>query len=97
MYVDYCKLNRITKKDVYPLLRIDDTMDRLKGAKFFSSMDLRSCYWQIQIDKTDSEKTLFITPEPLYEFKVMPFGLCNAPVILERIMDNLLRHVKWTT
>ncbi|GFV48671.1 transposon Tf2-6 polyprotein [Trichonephila clavipes] len=72
--VDYRKLNSVTKKDVYPLPRIDDTLDCLKGAKFFSSMDLRSGYWQIEIDEADREKTAFITPEGLYEFKVMPFG-----------------------
>ncbi|GFV14198.1 retrovirus-related Pol polyprotein from transposon opus [Trichonephila clavipes] len=94
--VDYRKLNIVTKKDVYPLPRIDDTLDCLKGANFFSSMDLRSGYWQIEIDEADREQTAFITPEGLYEFKVMPFGLCNAPAIFERMMDNLLRHFKWT-
>ncbi|GFX68290.1 hypothetical protein TNCV_2816651 [Trichonephila clavipes] len=63
---------------------------------FFSSMDLRSGYWQIEIDEADREKTAFITPEGLYEFKVMPFGLCNAPATFERMMDNLIRHFKWT-
>ncbi|GFU60005.1 hypothetical protein TNCV_3237871 [Trichonephila clavipes] len=92
--VDYRKLNSVTKKDVYPLPRIDDTLDCLKGAKFFSSMDLRSGYWQIEIDEADRERTAFITPEGLYEFKVMPFGLCNAPATFERMMDNLLRHFK---
>ncbi|GFX95757.1 retrovirus-related Pol polyprotein from transposon 17.6 [Trichonephila clavipes] len=62
----------------------------------FFSMDLRSGYWQIEIDEADREKTAFITPEGLYEFKVMPFGLCNAPATFERMMDNLLRHFKWT-
>lgn len=95
--VDYRKLNEVTKKDVYPLPRIDDTLDCLKGAKFFSSMDLRSGYWQIEVDEADREKTAFITPEGLYEFKVMPFGLCNAPATFERMMDNLLRHFKWST
>lgn len=94
--VDYRRLNKITKKDVYPLPRIDDTLDCLKRAKFFSSMDLRSGYWQIEVDEADREKTAFITPEGLYEFKVMPFGLCNAPATFERMMDNLLRHLKWT-
>ncbi|GFW45498.1 retrovirus-related Pol polyprotein from transposon 17.6 [Trichonephila clavipes] len=59
-------------------------------------MDLRSGYWQIEIDEADREKMAFITPEGLYEFKVMPFGLCNAPATFERMMDNLLRHFKWT-
>ena len=94
--VDYRRLNKLTKKDVYPLPRIDDTLDCLKGAQFFSSMDLQSGYWQIEVDEADREKTAFITPEGLYEFRVMPFGLCNAPATFERMMDNLLRHLKWT-
>ncbi|GFQ89354.1 retrovirus-related Pol polyprotein from transposon 297 [Trichonephila clavata] len=94
--VDYRLLNRITKKDVYLLPRIDDTLDSLQGSKFFSSMDLSSGYWQIEVDEADLEKTAFITPEGLYEFNVMPFGLCNAPATFERMMDNLLRHIKWT-
>lgn len=94
--VDYRRLNKITKKDVYPLPRIDDTLDCLQGSKFFSSMDLSSGYWQIEVDEADREKTAFITPEGLYEFKVMPFGLCNAPATFERMMDNLLRNLKWT-
>ncbi|GFV32931.1 retrovirus-related Pol polyprotein from transposon 297 [Trichonephila clavipes] len=94
--VDYRKLNRVTKKDVYHLHRIDDTLDCLKGAKFFSSMDLRSGYWQIEIDEEDREKATFITPEGLYEFKDMPFDLCNVPATFERMMGNLLRSFKWT-
>ncbi|GFT15958.1 hypothetical protein TNCV_3315231 [Trichonephila clavipes] len=59
-------------------------------------MDLRSGYWQIEIDEADREKDGIYYPEGLYEFKVMPFGLCNAPATFERMMDNLLRHFKWT-
>ncbi|GBL76979.1 Retrovirus-related Pol polyprotein from transposon 17.6 [Araneus ventricosus] len=68
----------------------------MQGSKFFSSMDLSSGYWQIEVNKPDREKTAFITSEGLYEFNVTPFGLCNAPATFERIMDNLLRHLKWT-
>ncbi|GFV51474.1 hypothetical protein TNCV_844131 [Trichonephila clavipes] len=94
--VDYRRLNRITKKNVYPFPRIDDTLDSLQGSEFFSSMDLSSRYWQIEVDEADREKTVFITPEGLYEFNDMPLGLCNAPATVERMMDNLLRHLKWT-
>ncbi|KAK8756781.1 hypothetical protein V5799_000517 [Amblyomma americanum] len=95
--VDYRHLNNITKKDVYPLPRIDDALDCLHGAKFFSSIDLRSGYWQISVDDNDREKTAFVTPDGLYQFKVMPFGLCNAPATFERMMDSLLRDFKWST
>ncbi|UYV70043.1 K02A2.6-like, partial [Cordylochernes scorpioides] len=94
--IDYRKLNKVTKKDVYPLPRNDDVLDSLTGAKFFSSMDLRTGYWQIEIDEEDREKTAFITPDGLYEFRVMPFGLCNAPATFERMMDKLLAGLKWT-
>ncbi|UYV80868.1 hypothetical protein LAZ67_19002048, partial [Cordylochernes scorpioides] len=94
--VDYRRLNRITKKDVYPIPRTDDVLDSLTGAKFYSSMDLRTGYWQIEIDEGDREKTAFVTPDGLYEFRVMPFGLCNAPATFERMMDNLLAGLKWT-
>ncbi|UYV72292.1 K02A2.6-like [Cordylochernes scorpioides] len=94
--VDYRKLNKVTKKDVYPLPRNDDVLDSLTGAKLFSSMDLRTGYWQIEIDEEDREKTAFITPDGLYEFRVMPFGLCNAPATFERMMDKLLAGLKWT-
>ncbi|UYV63130.1 hypothetical protein LAZ67_2003234, partial [Cordylochernes scorpioides] len=94
--VDYRRLNKITKKDVYPLPRIDDTLDCLRGARFYSSMDLQSGYCQIDVEESDREKTAFITPDGLYEFKVMPFGLCNAPATFERMIDNLLKGLKWT-
>ncbi|UYV62954.1 hypothetical protein LAZ67_2002611 [Cordylochernes scorpioides] len=94
--VDYRRLNKITRKDVYPLPRIDETLDSLRGASIFSTMDLKSGYWQIEVDETDREKTAFVTPDGIFEFKVMPFGLCNTPATFELIMDNLLRGLKWT-
>lgn len=93
--VDYRRLNKVTKKDVYPLPRVDDALDNLAGAKFYSSIDLKSGYWQIQVDERDREKTAFVTPDGLYHFKVMPFGLCNAPATFERMMDSVLRGLKW--
>ena len=95
--VDYRKVNAVTKKDVYPLPRIDDTIDRLQGASYFSSIDLASGYWQIEVDEKDREKTAFITPDGLYEFQVMPFGLCNAPATFQWMMDLVLADLKWTT
>lgn len=81
---------------MYPQPRIDDALDCLHGAKYFFSIDLRSGYWQIAVDDMDREKTAFITPDGLYQFKVMPFGLCNAPATFERMMDALLHGFKWS-
>ncbi|GBO25478.1 Transposon Ty3-I Gag-Pol polyprotein [Araneus ventricosus] len=93
--VDYRRLNKVTKKDVYPLPRIDDALGCLAGARIFSMMDLKSGYWQVELDDKDKEKTAFVTPDGLFEFKVMPFGLCNAPATFERMMDSVLRGLKW--
>ncbi|UYV64864.1 hypothetical protein LAZ67_3002201, partial [Cordylochernes scorpioides] len=94
--VDYRGLNKMTKKDVYPLPRVDDALDCLKGANIYSTIDLKAGYWQIGIDEADREETAFITPDGLFEFKAMPFGLCNAPATFERMMDNLLKGLRWT-
>lgn len=93
--VDYRKINAKTKKDAYPLPRIDDLLDALGGSQYFSSLDLAAGYWQIPIHESDREKTAFITPSGLYQFKVMPFGLSNAPATFQRIMDALLSGIKW--
>lgn len=95
--IDYRALNKITRKDVYPMPRIDDALDTLQGANYFSSLDLRSGYWQIPMNEADKEKTAFATPDGLYEFNVMPFGLCNAPATFERMIDTVLRGLKWKT
>jgi transposase InsO family protein len=93
--IDFRKVNGITKKDSYPLPRIDDALDTLYGSSYFSSIDLRSGYWQIPMKPDDKEKTAFLTPDGLYHFNVMPFGLCNAPATFERLMDNVLRGLTW--
>lgn len=93
--VDYRKVNAITRKDAYPLPRVDDTLDTLSGAQWFSTLDLISGYWQVEMDPTDIEKTAFCTHEGLFEFQVMPFGLCNAPATFQRLMDMVLAGIKW--
>ncbi len=77
--VDYRKLNDVTHKDIYPLLRIDDILDVLRGAKYFCSINLASSYWQIKVADKDREKTAFGSQLGLYEFLCMPFGLTGAP------------------
>src|SRR5438067_9897345 len=91
--VDYRKLNKITKKDNHPLPRIDEMLDKFEGSKWFSSIDLASAYWQVEMDEKDIEKMAFITSEGLYEFLVMPFRLCNAPVTFQRLMHEVLGNL----
>jgi hypothetical protein len=95
--VDYRKLNNITKKDVYPLPRIDDCLNSLGRAKYFSSFDLASGYWQIPMDERNKEKTAFVSHCGLFEFNVMPFGLCNAPATFQRFMDKCFAGLKWSS
>ena len=94
--VDYRKLNDVTRKDAYPLPRIDATLDTLAGSKWFSTLDLLSGYWQVEMAESDRQKTAFCTTEGLFEFKVMPFGLCNAPATFQRLMDLVLAGLQWS-
>lgn len=93
--VDYRRLNAVTKREAYPIPRIDDTLHSLSGNIFFSALDCASGYWQIEINKKDREKTAFITKHGLFEFRVMPFGLTNAPATWQRTMDLVLAGLKW--
>ena len=95
--VDYRKLNNVTKKDTYPIPCIDDTLDTLAGSCWFSTLDLISGYWQVELVEQDREKTAFCVPEGLFEFKVLPFGLNNAPATFQRLMDLLLSGLKCNT
>ena len=93
--VDYRKVNAVTKKDAYSLPRIDEMLNALAGCSWFSTLDLASGYWQVAMDPRDREKTAFTTRYGIYEFNVMPFGLCNAPATFQRLMDHVYKGIAW--
>lgn len=93
--VDYRALNTATVTDAYPLPRIDDTLDALAGVQWFSTLDLKSGYHQVEVAEEDREKTAFSFGQGLWQFKVMPFGLCNAPSCFERLMERVLEGLQW--
>jgi len=88
--IDYRQLNKVTKKNRYPLSRIDDLMDQLVGARVFSKIDLRSGYHQIKVKDEDMQKTTFRTRYGHYEYSVMPFGVTNAPGVFMEYMNRIL-------
>ena len=91
MCVDYRALNKLTVSNKYSLPRIDKMLDRLNGARVFSSLDLASSYHQLRLTDSDVQKTAFCTPLGLYEFLVLPFGLSNAPAVFQNAMDRIFQ------
>ena len=91
--VDFRKVNSLTHRDAYPLPRIDSTLDTLKGSTLFTTLDLASGYWQVEVKEEDKEKTAFSTEKGHYEFNKMPFGLTNAPATFQRLMECVLAGI----
>ena len=89
--IDYRRLNDITRKDVYPLPRIDACLDAMGGSRFFSTFDLRSGYHQVQMHDDDADKTSFVTRKGAFRFRRLPFGLCNAGSTFQRLMDVVMK------
>lgn len=87
--VNYRQLNAKTRKDAYPLPRIEESLDALNGAQWFTTLDLASGYNQVPVSETDKEKTAFCTPFGLFEYNRMPFGLCNTPSNFQRLMERI--------
>ncbi len=89
--VDYRKVNAVSKFDAYPMPRVDELLDRLGTARFYSTLDLTKGYWQIPLSPLSKEKSAFTTPFGLHQFVTLPFGLFGAPATFQRLMDKILR------
>lgn len=90
MVVDYRKLNKLTKRDAIPLPRIEETFTLLSGSKWFSVLDLKSGYYQLEVEESDRPKTAFTTPFGNWQFRRLPQGLTNSPAMFQRTMEKVM-------
>ena len=93
--IDFRALNKVTIKDGYALPRIDEILDTVGSAKLFTTLDLASGFWQVLLDDPSKAKTAFSTILGFFQFRVMPFGLCNAPATFQRLIEKVLTGLNW--
>ncbi|PIK36147.1 hypothetical protein BSL78_27021 [Apostichopus japonicus] len=91
--VDYRKLNKVTTYEAEPMQTMTEIFSELSNDKYFSRIDLTKGYWQVEMTQSAKEKTAFVTPDGLWQFKTMPFGLVGAPAVFTRLMRTILRDV----
>ena len=96
IFVDYRHLNSVMKPETFPFPRINDILDQLGTAKYFTTLDLAAGYWQIRVSDNSIEKMAFVTPSGLFEYLVMPFGLMNAPAVFQQLMQCVLQGLNPT-
>ena len=93
--IDLRKLNDVTVKDCYPLPLLQDCIDALEGCRYFTTLDMASGYYQLEVAEEDKDNTAFVTKYGLFSFRRMPFGLCNAPATFSRSISMVLRGLSW--
>ena len=93
--VDLRKVNVVTRKESFPMPLVSDTLDALRGTKYFSTLDLKSGYWKIEMHTESREKTAFVTHNGLYEFNVMPFGLTDSGASFQLLMGHTLQGLEY--
>jgi hypothetical protein len=91
LVTDFRKVNSVTKSDTYPIPRIEDCIDKAGHAKFVSKFDLLKGYWQVPLSQRACEVSAFVTPDGLFQYKVMPFGMRNAPATFQRMINNVIK------